>query len=172
MSKNTLEQPTTSVTLPELRAPIDHANSLILTAFTLCLSTPEEGQTAPTLAQRRNTEILDGWTDNFEVHGVPHVVVEAIVQILDKLSLTGSEEQLETGLTILLHALEIRFWATRKVGALKAEHSLPVLDQQREDAILLATQREITVRGLPSELVTFFATLMTAVREEHQALRE
>lgn len=171
MSKTAPEQPRTSVTLPELRAPIDHANSLILTAFCLCLASPEEAQTAPTLAQRKNAEILEEWSEGFEVRGVPHAVVETIVRTLDTLSLTTNEENLETGLTVLLHALEIRFWATRKVGTLKAEYSLPVLDQAREDAILLAMQREIALRGLPSELVNFFAVLMTAVREEHQALR-
>lgn len=161
--KSTIEGPHTQVTLPELREPIDHANALLLLGLQLCLTEPvQEGQ----------LDFVKDFEEYLSETTIPQEVVAYIVTFLESRMLNANPEVLRSGLETIYHALETRFWATRKVGALKAEHALPVFDPVREEAILSTINKEITVRQLPSELVAFFSLLMAAVRKEHELISQ
>ncbi len=163
MSNNRENPPSTSVTLPELRAPIDHANHLLLIGFALCLTEPADTTQTPLIAE---------WQTYMQKTEIPQEVVAHIVAILESRMVTTNAALLNTGLEIIFHALETRFWATRKVGELKAAHALPSFDPVREAAILESVSAQIAERGLPGELTTFFSTLMAAVRAEHEAIAQ
>ncbi len=158
--------PEVPITLAELRSPINYANTLILTGLALCLkSSPEQDTAAP-------NAIVEKWLTTLTQSDLPSELEQALRELLSSKNVTTDLVALQTGLDIILQAVPLRFWATRKVGQLKAAHNLPVLDEAREAAILSQMQAEVTQRGLPSEVVLFFSTLMQIVRSEHQALRE
>lgn len=162
MSNFSERDPSTPITLKELREPIDHANALLLIGIQLCLTEP---------VQENQADLLKEFQDDLSQTTIPQEVVAYIVTFLESRMLNANPEVLRSGLETIYHALETRFWATRKVGALKAEHALPVFDPVREEAILSTINKEITIRQLPSELTTFFSVLMAAVRLEHEAMR-
>lgn len=157
-----VEKPQIPITLPELRVPIDHANKLLLIGFALCFTEPVATTTQKTL--------IAEWQADMQKTEIPQEVVAHIVVLLESRMLTTNPTLLRTGLEIIFHALETRFWATRKVGELKAAQALPGFDPDREAAILKSVSEEVKYRGLPSELTTFFSTLMAAVRAEHEAI--
>lgn len=158
-----VEKPQIPITLSELRFPIDHANHLLLIGFALCFTEP--------VATGRD-HLITEWQAYMQETEIPQEVVAHIVVLLESRMLTTNPTILRTGLEIIHHALQIRFWATRKVGGLKAVQALPSYDPDREKAILESVSGEIRHRGLPSELTTFFSTLMAAVRTEHEAISQ
>lgn len=163
MLNNGEHTPSIPTTLSELRVPIDHANQLLLIGFALCFTEPVAAIPTPLVAE---------WQADMQETEIPQEVVAHIVVLLESRMLTTNPTILRTGLETIFHALQTRFWATRKVGELKAAHALPSFDPDREAAILKSVSTEITQRGLPSELTTFFSTLMAAVRAEHESISQ
>lgn len=164
MLNNGEHTPSIPITLPELRFPIDHANHLLLIGFALCFTEP--------VATTTQKPLIAEWQADMQETEIPQEVIAHIVVLLESRMLTTNPTTLHTGLETIYHALQTRFWATRKVGELKAAHALPSFDPDREAAILKSVSTEITQRGLPSELTTFFSTLMAAVRAEHEAISQ
>ncbi|MBP7774707.1 chorismate mutase [Candidatus Woesebacteria bacterium] len=163
MLNNGEHTPSIPITLPELRVPIDHANHLLLIGFALCFTEP---------VATGHDHLIAEWQADMQKTEIPQEVIAHIVVLLEFRMLTTNPTMLRIGLETIYHALQTRFWTTRKVGELKAAHALPSYDPDREAAILQSVSEEIRQRGLPSELTTFFSTLMAAVRAEHEAISQ
>lgn len=72
----------------------------------------------------------------------------------------------------LVSLLEQRFNAVTKVNNYKAAHQLPILDQQREKAILKSVKKNVTDPTKVPFIAAVFQDIMKQSRQYEQTLRK
>lgn len=83
--------------------------------------------------------------------------------------LAGLRARVDSIDSALVHVLAVRFNITRQVSTLKAKHSLPASDPQRETEHLNELREQATASGLdPSVLDPIFSLIYGRVVRSHQ----